>query len=218
MTVVVVGDGIVGRSVAWRLAREGAQVTVVDPDPSRSAARVAAGMLAPISEAAYGEDDLLALGLASAGRWPSFAAEVSADAGCDAGYVETETLVVEYADAEALARRTMPRRRLSTLVRPDGSTLTTTIVRTAEPERDQEQLVRQTCLRSIDRSRVEEEESILRVQDRARYDLFRHEFDPKKGKKSLAYRYPWLPHTFYERVYAKLVDFAMSTDAWAAAV
>lgn len=134
------------------------------------------------------------------------------------GWVETETLVFEYTDAEALATRAMPRRRLSTLIRPDGSTLTTTVVRTACHEQDEEQLTRQTCLRSRDRSRVEEEETILRVQDRARYDLLRHEFDPRNGKKSLEYRYPWLPHTFYERVYAKLVDFAMSTDAWAAAV
>lgn len=134
-------------------------------------------------------------------------------------WVEIETLVFEYADADALARRAMPTRRLSTVTRADGSTLTSTVVRTACPEQDEERLVRQTCLRGVDRSRVEEEESILRVQDRSRYDLLRHEFDPaKNAKKSLEYRYPWLPHAFYERVYAKLVDFAMSTDAWATAV
>jgi glycine oxidase len=94
MRVIVVGAGIVGRSVAWRLAQRGASVTVVDPDPSRSAARVAAGMLAPVTEAHFGEDDLLQLNLESAGRWPRFAAELGCEAGADAGYVESGTLLV----------------------------------------------------------------------------------------------------------------------------
>lgn len=94
MRVIVVGAGIIGRSVAWRLAQRGAAVTVVDPDPSRSAARVAAGMLAPVTEAHFGEDDLLQLNLESAGRWRRFAAELGCDAGDDAGYVESGTLLV----------------------------------------------------------------------------------------------------------------------------
>ena len=96
MRVIVVGAGIIGRSVAWRLAQRGAAVTVVDPDPSRSAARVAAGMLAPVTEAHFGEDDLLALNLESAGRWPRFAAELGCEAGAaaDPGYVESGTLLV----------------------------------------------------------------------------------------------------------------------------
>jgi len=94
MRVIVVGAGIIGRSVAWRLAQRSAAVTVVDPDPSRSAARVAAGMLAPVTEAHFGEDDLLQLNLESAGRWPRFAAELGCESGADAGYVESGTLLV----------------------------------------------------------------------------------------------------------------------------
>jgi glycine oxidase len=94
MRVIVVGAGIIGRSVAWRLAQRGAAVTVVDPDPSRSAARVAAGMLAPVTEAHFGEDDLLQLNLESAGRWPRFAAELGCESGTDVGYVESGTLLV----------------------------------------------------------------------------------------------------------------------------
>lgn len=94
MRVIVVGAGIIGRSVAWRLARRGASVTVVDPDPSQSAARVAAGMLGPVGEAHFGEDDLLALNLESADRWPRFAAELGREGGADPGYVESGTLLV----------------------------------------------------------------------------------------------------------------------------
>ncbi|MEU1385530.1 MULTISPECIES: FAD-dependent oxidoreductase [unclassified Nonomuraea] len=78
---VIVGGGVVGLSIAWRLAREGLPVTVVDPAPGRGASYAAAGMLAPVSEVAYTEEPLLRLGAASLRRWPSFAAELAADAG-----------------------------------------------------------------------------------------------------------------------------------------
>ncbi|NUP02741.1 MAG: FAD-dependent oxidoreductase, partial [Nonomuraea sp.] len=82
---VIVGGGVVGLSVAWRLARSGRPVTVVDPAPGRGASYAAAGMLAPVSEVAYTEEPLLRLGAASLRRWPSFAAELTADAGLDTG-------------------------------------------------------------------------------------------------------------------------------------
>ena len=94
MRVIVVGGGIIGRAAAWRLAERGAQVTIVDPDPSQAAARVAAGMLAPITEAHYGEDELVALNLDSALRWPAFAADLATATGSDGGYVPSGTLLV----------------------------------------------------------------------------------------------------------------------------
>lgn len=78
--VVVAGGGLIGLSVAWRSAQRGLSVTVVDDDPSGGASFAAAGMLAPVTEAAYGEEHLLRLCLASLQRYPSFVAEV-ADAG-----------------------------------------------------------------------------------------------------------------------------------------
>ncbi|MGN9839526.1 FAD-dependent oxidoreductase [Nonomuraea sp. H19] len=82
---VIVGGGVVGLSIAWRLARAGRPVTVVDPAPASGASHAAAGMLAPVSEVTYTEAPLLRLGLASLRRWPSFAAELAADAGLPAG-------------------------------------------------------------------------------------------------------------------------------------
>ncbi|MCK2220772.1 glycine oxidase ThiO [Actinomadura sp. ATCC 31491] len=84
LTDVVVGGGVVGLSVAWRLARAGRRVAVVDPRPARGASHAAAGMLAPISEVTYTEAPLLRLGMASLRRWPAFAAELAADAGLPA--------------------------------------------------------------------------------------------------------------------------------------
>ena len=63
--VVVAGGGLIGLAVAWRCARRGLPVTVVDESPGTGASYAAAGMLAPVTEAAYGEQPLLALCRAS---------------------------------------------------------------------------------------------------------------------------------------------------------
>ena len=54
--VLVLGAGAIGLCVAWRLARLGRRVTVVGPDPGRGAIWAAAGMLAPASEAHFGDE------------------------------------------------------------------------------------------------------------------------------------------------------------------
>jgi glycine oxidase len=65
----------------------------VDPDPGSGASGVAAGMLAPITEAHMGEEALLRLNLASWSRWPGFAADVEAAARAAIGYRADGTLV-----------------------------------------------------------------------------------------------------------------------------
>ncbi|HET6833761.1 MAG TPA: glycine oxidase ThiO [Acidimicrobiales bacterium] len=92
--VVVVGGGVIGLASAWRLAQRGAAVTVVDPHPGGGASGVAAGMLAPITEARLGEEALLRLNLASWSLWPAFGAEVERAAGAGIGYRADGTLVV----------------------------------------------------------------------------------------------------------------------------
>jgi glycine oxidase len=66
---VVVGGGVIGLSIAWRLAQRGSSVTLVDDDPGGGASRAAAGMLAPVTEAHFGEEALTAL--KAHWRWPS---------------------------------------------------------------------------------------------------------------------------------------------------
>jgi len=92
--VIVVGAGSIGLGCAWRAALAGAAVVVVDPSPERAASRVAAGMLAPAGEAAFGETALLRLNLASWRRWPAFVAELEAATGVSTGYWQCGSLFV----------------------------------------------------------------------------------------------------------------------------
>ncbi|MFJ3787249.1 glycine oxidase ThiO [Kitasatospora sp. NPDC090091] len=94
--VLVIGGGVIGLAVAWRAAQRGVgRVIVVDPDPGGGAARVAAGMLAPVTELQYGEEPLLRLGMASNERYADFAAELAeASGGADTGYRRCGTLAV----------------------------------------------------------------------------------------------------------------------------
>jgi glycine oxidase len=105
--VAVVGGGIVGLACAWYAARRGMSVVVLERDRLGSGASdVAAGMLAPVTEADFGEDELLQLNLAAAERWPTFAAELAAASGLSTGFRETGALVVaaDRDDAEELHR------------------------------------------------------------------------------------------------------------------
>jgi glycine oxidase len=107
--VAVVGGGVIGLAVAWRAARSGLRVVVLERDTvGAGASHVAAGMLAPVSEADAREPALLDLGLRSAAAWPAFAAELGVE-------LQTHgTLVVarDRDEAEWLERELALRERL----------------------------------------------------------------------------------------------------------
>jgi glycine oxidase len=92
--VVVVGGGVIGTSIAWRAAQQGLRVALLDESPGGGASPVAAGMLAPVSEAHFGEERLLALNLASAELYPRFVAELEAVSGVAVGLDTSGTLAV----------------------------------------------------------------------------------------------------------------------------
>ena len=84
--VIVIGAGVIGLSIAWRTAQRGLDTLLLDArEPAHGATGVAAGMLAPVTETDFGEEDLIALNLASLARWPAFAADLQHASGIDCG-------------------------------------------------------------------------------------------------------------------------------------
>jgi glycine oxidase len=113
--VVVVGGGVIGLSVAWRLAQHELRVAVLERGrPGGETTHVAAGMLAPIAEAELAEQRLLALGVASAATYPEFVAELRDATGLDPGYLRCGSLLIarDRDEAEALVRELEVRRGL----------------------------------------------------------------------------------------------------------
>ena len=78
--IAVVGGGLLGRCLAWRAARAGARVVLYDASSYRgenSAAWVAAGMIAPTTEAIDADAEIVSLGKHSLSLWPQWLAELS---------------------------------------------------------------------------------------------------------------------------------------------
>lgn len=84
--LLVIGGGMIGLACAWRAAQAGLRTIVVDAGAAERASEVAAGMIAPIGEASWGEEELLAAGVASAEAWPRFAVELGEAAGVEVPY------------------------------------------------------------------------------------------------------------------------------------
>lgn len=79
--VLIIGGGLIGSSIAWRLAQKGARVTIADAgNLGGEASPAGAGMLAPRSES--GCD----LGLESLGLYPSFVEQLTAETGVDVDF------------------------------------------------------------------------------------------------------------------------------------
>jgi glycine oxidase len=92
--VLIVGGGLIGCSIALRLAQGGLRVTVLDrAEPGGEASGAAAGMLAPHGEAVE-PDAFFDLCVASRDLYPQFAAEVEKLSGQSVGYRRDGTLLV----------------------------------------------------------------------------------------------------------------------------
>ena len=115
--VAVVGGGAIGLACAWRAAGRGLRTVVLDSG-DLGAWHVAAGMLAPVAEAEFGERALLELGLRSAQAYEAFCAELAEVSDRDPELRRTGTLVVarDGDEAEALERLIAFRRSLGLAV------------------------------------------------------------------------------------------------------
>lgn len=96
--IVVVGAGIIGCMGAWRLARQGWSVALIDAgEPGGQASNAAAGILSPSAEV-QAPGPFWDLAQASLHRYPAMVAELEADSGMTVDFQQSGVLAV--ADAE----------------------------------------------------------------------------------------------------------------------
>lgn len=109
MDIGIVGAGLLGRLLAWRLARTGHAVTVFDPAPdarARGAAGwTAAGMLSPLAELECANERVAAMGWRSLDLWPQWLAELARPV----HFARRGSLLVAHASDRGSAERLLTR-------------------------------------------------------------------------------------------------------------
>lgn len=103
--VVIIGGGIIGCGIAYRLAQKGARVAVLEQHQVGGAASAAAaGMWAPLA-AAEAPGPFVALGVDSLARYPDFVAELQEATGADVELSAHGLLHLALTETEAAALR-----------------------------------------------------------------------------------------------------------------
>lgn len=95
MKIVIIGAGVAGLSIGWRLRQAGVDVTILErAQAGMGATWAAAGMIAAAAE--LGETQTPEHALASHARrlWPDFAREIEAASGIEIGYRENGSLLI----------------------------------------------------------------------------------------------------------------------------
>lgn len=107
--IIIIGGGINGLAIAWRLAEAGRSVDVYDAGAigpgTRGATWASGGMLAANVEAEPGEEALTALCLDSQQRWPAFREQLEAASGISVGYRDEGIMVIATNRDETAALR-----------------------------------------------------------------------------------------------------------------
>jgi glycine oxidase len=105
--VVVIGGGVIGCSIAWRLGQAGMRVLVIERGRvGGEASHAAGGMLVPLAEAER-KDDFFDLTVAGLAMYADFARELKESSGVDIEYRTEGTLYLALTeeDEEELDRR-----------------------------------------------------------------------------------------------------------------
>ncbi len=107
-SVAVIGGGVAGLGVGWRLAQAGAAVTIFDvgtaPARQGAATWAAAGMICARLEMTRAAAPLAAFALSARAAWPAFASELDKASGMGCGYIETGAMHIAYERDAALER------------------------------------------------------------------------------------------------------------------
>jgi glycine oxidase len=111
MHIAIAGAGIIGSSIAWRLAQRGCRVTLFDAGTlGGEASWAGAGMLAPGGEVA-GSSEWAGMALASAAAYPEFVRELEAESGEKIDYRQCGAIEVAVGDEEIAALEERVRRQ-----------------------------------------------------------------------------------------------------------
>jgi len=102
MNVVIIGAGVAGLAIGWRLRQAGADVLTLERGQAGLGATwAAAGMIAASSEMADAPAAEAEFAQSSQQMWPAFAREVEEASGIDVGYRESGALMIALTAEEA---------------------------------------------------------------------------------------------------------------------
>src|SRR5436190_8701935 len=79
MKIIVIGAGVLGASTAYHLARDGAQVTIVDQAHDGRATAAGAGIISPWASHSAVDPDWYRLANRGAGYYPQLVRDIAAD-------------------------------------------------------------------------------------------------------------------------------------------
>lgn len=125
MKVAIIGAGLIGRLLAWRLLEQGVAVSLYDRDDgdgALSAGIVAAAMLAPYSEILDAEPVVYRQGIAGLAIWQDWAQQLLQVTGIDIGLQVRGSIVVAHRNDEGDYQRFWQRIASHPVVNQDNVT------------------------------------------------------------------------------------------------
>lgn len=137
LAIGIAGAGLLGRLLAWRLARAGHHVSVFDPaagpqprfDGQQSAGFTAAGMLSPLAELDNSSVEVAALGWRSIALWRDVVRELRARP----AFAERGSLLLAHRSDSGAAQRVLSRLSLAKPGTPQSEPLDATQLGALEP-------------------------------------------------------------------------------------
>tara|TARA_E500000178_G_scaffold354965_1_gene425841 strand:+ start:778 stop:1881 length:1104 start_codon:yes stop_codon:yes gene_type:complete len=92
--IFIIGSGLIGLSIGFKLITNGFEVTIFNYDDSRESSLASVGMLAPIIEAKPSEEDLFNLLELSKKKWEEYAKKISEHSSLEINFKKTSALMV----------------------------------------------------------------------------------------------------------------------------
>jgi glycine oxidase len=95
MNVVIVGAGVAGLGIGWKLAQAGANVTILErAQAGRGATTASGGMIAAAAELGHADTPEAAFAKRANDLWPDFVAQLEAQSGISVDYRKSGSLMV----------------------------------------------------------------------------------------------------------------------------